>query len=292
MLPRTVADDVVLRHGYTLAQVRSITLGLAIRQTWHKSTTVVSFDQRLEVAWHAVIEHLYASSQPPTPREMMQAATRAVNRDVQLAHQFHGHNTHDRYAQATTKGFELYWWHTASTTPSPENKVTDRVALAQIWPRLRPGHQQVLAALAAHGDYGLAAASLGISRQLFTARLSEARQAFLRRWHEGEAPSRVWTTGKTTAIWRRRAHRARRAAEAGRPLPPTPGARPRLDLGISDAELARRYQAGQSIRQLAAALTTSYNVIRDRLLSEGTQLRPPGQPPHADPSGAATRRLP
>jgi hypothetical protein len=200
MLPRTLADDVVLRHGYTLAQVKSITLGLAKRQTWHKSTTVVSFDQRLEVAWHAVIEHLYASDQPPTPGEMMRAADRAVNRDVQLAHQFHGHKTHDRYAKTTTKGFELYWWHTASTAPSPENKVTERVALAQIWPRLRPEYQQVLAALAAHGDHGLAAASLVISRRLFTARLSEARQAFLRRWHEGESPSRVWTTGKSCAV--------------------------------------------------------------------------------------------
>jgi hypothetical protein len=240
---------------------------------------VVSFDQRLEVAWHAVIEHLYASDQPPTAREMMQAATRAVNQDVQLAHQFRGHNTHNRYAQTTTRGFEVYWWHSAHITPSPENKVTERVALAQIWPRLRPEYQQVLAALAAHGDHGLAAASLGISRRLFTTRLSEARQAFLRRWHEGESPSRVWTTGKTTAIWRRRAHRAQRAAQTGQPIPPTPGARPRVDLGISDAELVRRYAAGESVRQLAAALGTYYSVIRDRLLTEGAQLRPPGQPP-------------
>jgi hypothetical protein len=214
---------------------------------------------------------------------MMNAATRAVNADVQLAHQFHGHNTHNRYAQTTTKGFELYWWHTAHTTPGPENKITERVALTQIWPRLRPEHQQVLAALAAHGDYGLAASSLGISRRLFTARLSEARQAFLRRWHEGESPSRIWTTGKTTKIWRRRADRAHKAAQTGQPLPPTPGARPRLELGISDAELARRYQAGESVRQLAAALGTHYSVIRDRLLTEGTQLRPPGPPAHRSP---------
>jgi hypothetical protein len=290
MLPRTAADDVQLRHGYTLAQVRSITLGLAKRQTWHKSTSVVSFDERLEVAWHAIIEHLYACDQPPTPGEMMQAADRAVNRDVHLAHRFKGHNTHDRYAKTTTKGFELYWWHTAIPTSSPENGVIERLALTQIWPRLRPEYQEVLAALAAHGDYGLAAASLGISRRLFTARLSEARQAFLRRWHEGESPSRVWTTGKTTKIWRRRAQRAQRAAQTGQPLPPTPGARPRVDLGISDAELVRRYQAGESCRHLAAALGTSYSVIRDRLLTEGAQLRPPGVPsttatsPHASHS--------
>lgn len=226
------------------------------------------------MAWHAVIEHLYASDQPPTPRDVMQAADRAVNQDVALADQFYGRNTHDRYAGTKTKGFERYWWSTATTSPSPENKVTERLALAQIWPRLHPRHQQVLAALADHGDHGLAAASLGISRRLFTHQLSDARQAFLKHWHEGESPSRVWCTGKTTAIWRRRARRARRAAETGQPLRPTPGARPRADLGITDAELVARYHAGESIRQLAAALGTYYSVVHNRLHTEGAQLRP------------------
>lgn len=152
------------------------------------------------------------------------------------------------------------------------------MALAQIWPRLNPMHRTVLAALAAHNDHARAAAALGISRRLFTHRLSQARQAFLTLWHEGESPSRVWCTSKTTAARRRR---ARRAAETGQPLQPrpTPGARPRADLGISDAELVRRYQAGESIRQLATALGTYYSVIHTRLHAEGAQLRPPRQPP-------------
>ncbi len=279
MLPSTDNNDVPLRHGYTVGQVRSICLGLLNRQPWYHAADFVSFGQRLEVAWHAIIEHLYTSDQPPSPREMMNAATRAVNQDVQGIRQFHGRNAHGRYAGTTIKGFERYWWFTASPARSPENRVTERVALAQIWPRLHPVHQQALAALAAHGDHGRAAASLGISRRLFTTRLSDARQAFLKLWHEGESPSRVWCTGKTTAIWRRRAHRARKAAETGQPLPPTPGARPRADLGISDAELVRRYQAGESVRQLAAALGTYYSVVHTRLLAEGAQLRPPGQPP-------------
>lgn len=40
-----------------------------------------------------------------------------------------------------------YWQPAAS--PSPETTVIERVALAQIWPRLRPEHQ-VLAALTAY----------------------------------------------------------------------------------------------------------------------------------------------
>jgi hypothetical protein len=276
MLPSTAHNHVHLRHGYTVDQLRSICLALVKRQTWYHS---VSFDQRLEVAWHAIIEHLYTSAQPPTPRALMHAADRAVNADVQLTHQFHGRNTHDRYAGTKTKGYERYWFSAAITTPSPENKITDRLALAQIWPRLHPRHQTVLAALADHGDHGRAAAALGVTRRLFTSQLSQARQAFLTLWHEGESPSRVWTTGQSTAIRRRRARRTQRAAQTAQPRPPTPGARPRLDLGISDAELVARYQAGQSIRQLAAALGTYYSVIHNRLLAEGTHLRPPGPPP-------------
>ncbi|HEY5988366.1 MAG TPA: hypothetical protein VIV12_18610 [Streptosporangiaceae bacterium] len=273
-MPPTQADDVQLRHGYTVAQVSSLSLALVKRQTWLES---VSFDQRLEVAWHAIIEHIYTSEQPPGHREVMLAADRAVNRDVQLTRQFHGRNTHHRYAGTTIKGFERYWWFAAKPIPGPENRVTDRVALAQIWPRLHPAHQTVLAALANHNDHGLAAASLGISRRLFTSRLSDARQAFLKLWHEGESPSRLWRGNKTTTPRRRR---ARGAAGNGQPARrrSTPG-RARADLGISDAELVRRYQAGESVRQLAASLGTYYSAVHTRLHAEGAQLRRVGQPP-------------
>jgi hypothetical protein len=71
----------------------------------------------------------------------------------------------------------------ARVTPGPEERVVDRVAVAQIWPRLRPLHQQVPAALAAHEDYGRAAAALGKSRKTFTTQVGQARRAFLDLWH-------------------------------------------------------------------------------------------------------------
>jgi hypothetical protein len=146
----------------------------------------------------------------------------------------------------------------------------------------------VLAALAATGDYGLAAASLGISRSWFISRLSAARKAFLKLWHEHETPSRPWgddrrgikPTNSHTITNRTIGHRRRRAqqrAERGQPPAVKTGGSP-ADLGISDAELARRYEGGESIRQLTAALGTSYSVIQRRLRAEGAHLRPVGQP--------------
>jgi hypothetical protein len=285
LLPGTGNDDVQLRHGYTVAQARSICLGVVKRQTWYHSIALSSHDQRVEVAWHAIIEHLYASDRPPSPVDLMQAASRAVNADVHQAHQFHGRNTHDRSAATIIKGFERYWWSTANTTPSPEPTVTEHLALTQIWPKLSPLHQTALAALATHGDHEQAAASLGISRKLFSTQLSDARKAFLAHWHEGESPSRV-CAGKTSPA-RRRARRARRAAEGRQPprRTYTPRPRPKADLGISDAELVRRYRAGESMHRLAAALGINYSTVRNRLLAEGTQLRPPPGPPSAHRTG-------
>jgi hypothetical protein len=192
---------------------------------------------------------------------------------------FYGRNTHDRYA-GTVAGFYRYWQPAASS--SPESIVIDRVALAQIWRRLRPEHKQVLTALTVYDDYELAAEALGISRTWFTERISAARREFLKLWHEGEPPSRPWaqdqrgrTAGADRLLAANRMIAARRRARGKTRRPAMPGSgRPRKELGISDAELVRRYQAGESIRQLAASLGIYYSVVRNHLLAEGAELRP------------------
>jgi hypothetical protein len=287
---RPPSGDEELRHGYTVSQVRALSLAVVTRQTWYQS---VDFDQRLEVAWHAIIEHLYTADEPPAMPDMAHAADQAVGRDIAQTHRFYGRRTGDRYT-----GFERYWHTIASHGDSPEITVTDRVALAQIWPRLRPLSQQALAALTDHDDYGLAAQALGMSRAHFRDRISTARRDFLRLWHEGEPPSRPWaydlrggravdplTSANRTIAARRRAH-----GKLRRPAPPG-GGRPRKDLGITDAELARRYQEGQSIRQIAASLDNiHYNVVRVRLIAHGVQLRRANGRPARETPGAANEK--
>jgi hypothetical protein len=159
--------------------------------------------------------------------------------------------------------------------------VTERVALAQILPRLRPLNQKAITALAGWEDYGLAAEALGISRRHFTGRISIARREFLSLWHEGEPPSRPWghdLRGARAADPLASANRtiaARRRARGKLRRPAVPGSgKPRIELGISSAELARRYRDGQSIRQLAASVGVNYVVIHHRLKAEGVQFRP------------------
>jgi DNA-directed RNA polymerase specialized sigma24 family protein len=286
-VPARLSVDTELRHGYTLSQVRTLSIVAVRRDSFHQGA---DFDERLEVAWHAIIEHIYTSPESPHVREVIRAGWRAIGDHVDRGHRFYGRDSHDRYVR-TTAGFERYWWTVARATPGPEERVTDRVALAQIWPQLRPVHREVLAALAAHDDYGRAAEALGKSRKTFTTLVGQARQAFLDLWHQGESPSRPWGTDRRLnssgdrhsvtyrAIVSRQRRRAQRAARNDGQLPaPARRGNPPADLGISGAELVRRYQEGQSARQLAASLGRSYSVIHRRLHAEGIQLRPSGRP--------------
>ncbi|HEY7143565.1 MAG TPA: helix-turn-helix domain-containing protein [Streptosporangiaceae bacterium] len=272
-----------LRHGYTLSQVAALSVFAVRRQLWHQAA---DFDERLEIAWHAIIEHIYASDQPPPVRDVIRAGWKAISDQVGKTHRFYGLDTHDRYA-GTTAGFERYWWYVARAVCGPEENVTERVALAQIWPRLRPVYREALAALAAFGDYGLAAESLGKSRKTFTACISQARREFLALWHEGEAPSRPWGQDRrikdtdrhsiTYRTIRLRQRQARKTPPRDRAPRPRQASGNRADLGISGAELVRRYEGGETVRQIAASLGRSYGVVHRRLHAEGAELRPAGR---------------
>jgi hypothetical protein len=177
-----------LRYGYTLDSLERLACFAARRKLWHHG---LGLSERAEIAWSAMAEHLYTCGEPPQARELIRAGWRAIGEHIKSNSQFHGHNTDDRYA-GTRPRFEGYWRHVAQPASGPEDRIIERVALAQIWPCLRPVHREALLALAAHGDYGQAAQALGKPYTTFKADISRARRQFLKLWHEGEAPSRPW----------------------------------------------------------------------------------------------------
>jgi hypothetical protein len=274
---RPPSGDEELRHGYTVSQVRALSLAVVTRQTWYQS---VDFDDRLEVAWHAIIEHLYTASETPAMPELARAAEHAVSQDIHQTRRFYGRRTDEQYV-----GWERYWHTVAGLSPGHDAAVIERVAVTQILPRLRPANRQAIAALTDHDDYALAAEALGISRHHFSGRIGKARREFLSLWHEGEIPSRLWaydyqrgSAGADSLASANRTIAARRRARGRlrRPAPPGAG-KPRIKLAVSTAELARRYRDGQSIRRLAASLGVNTVVIRHRLKAEGVQFRSNGR---------------
>ncbi len=147
---------------------------------------------RLEVVWSAIAEALYASEAAPTKRALFRAGVQAMSRYDNDEVHHHGMATHGERSSGfgSAPSFWVYWCPT--TSPSPEDGVVDRVALAQIWPRLSADQRRVLLALAAFDDYAAAANALGLTYYAFCARVREARLRFLALWHEGESPSRIW----------------------------------------------------------------------------------------------------
>jgi len=222
VLPPKTAHDVELRHGYTLNHLRSLTVWTAMHDPYH---AFAGFDERLDVAWHAIIEHLYTSDQPPIPPEMIKAAWRAIGHHFSKDQHFrrgYSHGDRDRDAPAST-GFVRYWLGSSEPASGPEERATENLALAQIWARLQPKDRELLAAMAEYEDYAKAAAALGKPRHSYATEIGKARKAFRELWHEGETPSRPWGADRRASnphspkirvtyrlIVRRRAAQARR----------------------------------------------------------------------------------
>ena len=263
-----------LRFGYTLTELDDIA-ATAAATVHHRSH--LNRDIRVQAAWEAITTHLYATDQAPTRHTLLTLAWTAIRHEARADCAFRGWQP--GYHATTRPGFERYWALAANPHPSPEAAVVDRLALAQIWPRLRPRHRQLLLALAAHDDYTQAAQAVGLKYHSYLSALSRARRAFLALWHEHETPSRPWghdVRGKqpTTRTVTGTVLRLRERRKAQRTTPPQPSGRRRKDIGIPDSELARRYQAGESLAAIARSVGLSKTTVHTRIQPHLTRPHP------------------
>ncbi|MEV6922925.1 hypothetical protein AB0M46_00225 [Dactylosporangium sp. NPDC051485] len=224
-LPSVPPGDVDLRHGYTLGGINRLARAAVSRDVFHQS---LPFAERLETAWSAIVECLYAADEAPRSGDLIRAGWNGLRARVEDEWRTHGIGRAGVIdGDATMVNFWRYWWPQTRATPSPEDRVVDRLALAQIWPLLTPTYQRLLLALAVHDDYGRAAEALQRPRGSFTTHVSAARREFLGWWHQGETPSRVWVQDRrrfgrqdrphwaTTAVRRRSAARRRASGTGG-----------------------------------------------------------------------------
>jgi AraC-like DNA-binding protein len=189
----TVRGQVETRHGYTLDHLHHI----ARRAVNGSLRTAMDYTDRLDTAWYAIVEHLYASAEAPSSLELIRVGNVAIETLVREEYRTHGYARRNTYAgPESSPHFQRYWWFATQRAPSPEGHVVERETLWQIWPRLSTTHQQVLLALATHGDYQAAARSLGKTYGTFQVHIANARREFRRLWHEGETPSRMWGTDR------------------------------------------------------------------------------------------------
>lgn len=182
-----------LRHGYTLtdlqryARIAASTAGM----------TSTSMADRYETALSAIAEHLYSAEHPPRDEQLIAAGRECIWEEARAILRQVGYTSRGDWATdgaATASRYVTYWTWMLRHTPSPEASIVERVALTQILPALTPGQRAAVGALAAFDTYDAAADALSARYKTFASNLADGRRRFLRLWHEGETPSKMWST--------------------------------------------------------------------------------------------------
>lgn len=208
-----MSADTELRWGYTLADVQRVARSAAATTR----AMAGDYDERYAEAFGAAAERLYAAEHWIPEHQLFRAAQDALfeqsrkDRSYRGCAYKHGSGWGEN---GTGPRFTTYWTDVNRTTPSPENRIVERTALAQILPTLTPRQREVIGALAAFDDHAAAREALG-GLSCYAQHVSNARRRFLELWHEGEAPSRPWGTDRRGAatdlvkVFRTRRHRER-----------------------------------------------------------------------------------
>ncbi|RKR92825.1 hypothetical protein BDK92_7307 [Micromonospora pisi] len=189
--------DTELRWGYTLADLQRVARSAAATTR----AMAGDYDDRYAEAFGAAAERLYEAEHWIPEHKLFQAAQDSLwteNRKT-LSYRGAAYRNDEGWGESGTgPNFVTYWTDVTRVTPSPENHIVDRLALAQILPTLTERQREVIGALAAFDDHALARAALG-DLSCYATHLANARRRFLSYWHEGEVPSRPWGTDRRGA---------------------------------------------------------------------------------------------
>lgn len=203
-----MSADAELRHGYTLGDLQRVARSAAVTTR----AMAGDYDDRYGEAFAAAAEALYAAEQWPAEYVLFRAAQDALRDESRKNRSYRGcAYRHEGWLEnGTGPNFVRYWSDVTAVTPSPEGRVVERLALAQILPMLTPRQREVVAALAAFDDHGAARDALG-GLDCYATHLTNARRRFLAWWHEGEVPSRPWGTDRRGSKSRLRSVMRRRS---------------------------------------------------------------------------------
>jgi hypothetical protein len=169
-----------LRHGYRLCDVHRYALMAAASRY---APRTLPHDDRVDIAWHAIVETLYETPDYPTPGHLCHIGAVAVSRATQVEHHHAGQHQKTR---TVGRQFVKFW-----TNPSDnghEDMVIDRLALRQVLPLVVGEQREALVALASLGTRAAAAASLGLTQSGLDSRLRRARLVIYAAWFQGQTP--------------------------------------------------------------------------------------------------------
>jgi len=187
----SVADSMDLVHGFTMADVHNVA-----RLAVHVSGMLVgTWHERYDIAWSAVVEHLFSAEAPPERYDLVRAGRLALYEVINDEYRHYGYYKAKTYGgthgMGSSPAFSKYWWDQLTVIPPADGKIVERNALMQIWAALSATDRQALTACAVYdGDYRAAAEALGLTYQGFRRAISRARGRAQALWFDDETPHR------------------------------------------------------------------------------------------------------
>lgn len=170
-----------LKHGYTLRDLQQMTHAAVMADR----SMALDYRTRTDVAWSSIATALYEADEPPHRQSLIRTGWQAIYREARDTYRQRGY-TDDHAALEVRSRFVMFWG--SQTVPSHEDGIVERLAVYEVLSRLTPTYLDAIIALAAHGNYQDAAASMGLKQGAFNFRVAEARRRLVRLWLEHETP--------------------------------------------------------------------------------------------------------
>ncbi|GAB7003911.1 hypothetical protein JCM18899A_13830 [Nocardioides sp. AN3] len=178
-----VAETATVAHGYTMAEIDSITQQAIYGYKW--TWTVLDASDRWDCAWHAIVELLYSTTEKPTRWSLVNAAQKAITAEVNAYFRHHGISKDE---EAPNHG--KFWRPIVGPRPDFTDGLAERLALPQVLGQLTDLQYEAIATLAIHGTIKNAAAASGVPYAIFIQRVKAARRVALEAWFAPETPVR------------------------------------------------------------------------------------------------------
>ncbi|MGE7437556.1 hypothetical protein [Kitasatospora sp. NPDC001175] len=176
-----------LWHGYTYRDIDRISR-LVITMDPYRTDLGSATHERCDAVQFALIEYLATCERRPSQKELLALGRNASHQHVRLEMHAHGMQRSE-HGGGVLPGFQRYWQ--ASGRVPMDERVTERIAVWQIWPRLTLAQQRAVMALALTEDHQAAARTLGVPLGNYSSLLRSGRRRALALWHEHETPRRL-----------------------------------------------------------------------------------------------------
>lgn len=179
-----LSEDVHVLHGYTLADLDRMARA-AMRDA---RAGVWSSRDRYQHGWDGIVDVLVGAGARPVAGYLIAAGRTEIERAGGVERHHHGLTT----GMTAAPRHAIYWRDQSGPTPPAEERIVERLALAQIWATLSPDEREALTVLAVTNSQRGGAEMLGVHYMTVGKWVRRGRTAFLALWHEGETPSRLW----------------------------------------------------------------------------------------------------